>query len=189
MTKKRYQLSLSLSGTYRSPEDAPIRESLDPASIDQLNILIVTARPLGDKDVAYGMVARPVVDAVKYLGDKLHFKLLRPPTLAQLLTELSIWKRFYYMPHFDGHGCFGEYQSGKREELLACEIVNGEMELVSAEDLGYYLEEYGVPLFALNACESGQQGDDPYSSVASQVIRAGTDAVVTMAYYISAPAA
>ncbi|HAX79028.1 MAG TPA: hypothetical protein DCY88_25195, partial [Cyanobacteria bacterium UBA11372] len=46
-----------------------------------------------------------------------------------------------------------------------------------------------VPIFLLNACKSGQAGEEPFSSVAGQLVKLGANGVVAMAYSVYAEGA
>lgn len=48
--------------------------------------------------------------------------------------------------------------------------VDGDAEEVSGEKLSNRLQDNRANLFVLNAYKSGEQGDDPFSSVASQLL-------------------
>ncbi len=105
---------------------------------------------------------------------------LRPPTLPALRTRLSDAS----LPpiqvlHFDGHGVFAK---GKNAQgMLAFENDQGRVDLVRAEDVAQVLQDSGVRLAVLTACQSALgAADDAFSSVAAQLIRSGVDAVMAM---------
>jgi hypothetical protein len=71
----------------RRLNEVPAPPPLPALPREQVNILLVTARPL-ERDVAYRSVSRPLVELVakEQLPARVH--VLRPPTLAALRAEL-----------------------------------------------------------------------------------------------------
>ncbi|WP_445248117.1 tetratricopeptide repeat protein, partial [Microcoleus sp. OTE_8_concoct_300] len=60
---------------------------------------------------------------------------------------------------------------------------------VTAREIAQYLTDCRVPIFILNACKSGQAGEEAFSSVAGQLVKLGAKGVVAMAYSVYATAA
>jgi tetratricopeptide (TPR) repeat protein len=155
---------------------------------DQLNILYIIARPLGEEDVGFQTLARPLADFV-FAGKKswpVHFDLLRPPTFDRLQEVLRENPGFYHIVHFDGHGGYDEINNG----ALIFEEENDsdkKMNLVSAEKLGELLREFNIPVMILNACQSAmldEKAESPFASVAAVLMKAGVHGVVAMSYIL-----
>ena len=176
----------------------------DPVSLsdklprDQVNILLVTARPY-KKDVTYRSISRPLVELIEkhHLPAQVH--VLRPPTLDNLREHLRTHRNFYHILHFDGHGAYTElpadgessgYTFRGPEGCLIFENRDGEPDPVRAEQLSSLLREYAVPAVVMNACQSGmidEYARNAFASVASSFLQAGIRSVVAMAYslYVS----
>jgi hypothetical protein len=164
---------------------------------DQVNILLVVARPYGKGDVGFGSIARPLVEIIEKEKLRAHVELLRPPTFDRLREHLSERPGFYHILHFDGHGVYSAEMPGPDrhtfqwpEGKLVFETDDGEPDPITAEKLSALLKEHAVPGVVLNACQSAMVGhgaDDPFSSVAAALLKSGMRSVVAMAYsvYIS----
>jgi len=162
----------------------PQRElSAFPTSFEPpLRILLVTARPDDAAFIDPRSIARELLDEVQQQVDKgaIALEFLRPPTLPALRARLSDAS----LPpiqvlHFDGHGVFGGGKNG--QGMLAFENEDGREDLVRAEDVAQVLQDSGVRLAVLTACQSALgAADDAFSSVAAQLIRSGVDAVMAM---------
>jgi tetratricopeptide (TPR) repeat protein len=166
------------------PEELPV---------DRINILMVIARPYGDSDAGYCTLARPLVEYVKEKKLPVHIDLLRPPTFDQLRAHLYKRQGHYHIVHFDGHGGFGNFTADARsapEGVLAFEDEQGSPRLVSASELGKLIRKHRIPTMVLNACQSAavdEEAEDPFSSVAASLLKAGIRSVVAMSYslYVS----
>jgi tetratricopeptide (TPR) repeat protein len=173
-----------LAGIYRQVKSAqtitanPVKQSQK-----QLNILLVIARPCKE-DVGFRTVARPILEALKPIGNSVNLKVLRPPTFKQLELELNANRGFYHIVHFDGHGTINDKGQGE----LIFENDFGTRQNISAHRIAQKLANYGVPLFVLNACKSAQEKEETFSSVATQLILSGAKGVVAMAYTVYAEA-
>jgi tetratricopeptide (TPR) repeat protein len=147
-----------------------------------LRILLVTARPEGTDFVDPRSIARELLDEVQSQVDAgtIVLEWLRPPTLPALRARLSdAAKPTIQVLHFDGHGVFKE--GHQRQGLLAFEDEHGQLDLVRAEDVAQVLQDSGVRLAMLTACQSAMgAADDAFSSVAAQFIQSGVDAVIAM---------
>jgi tetratricopeptide (TPR) repeat protein len=147
-----------------------------------LRILLVTARPEGAEFVDPRSIARELLDEVQSQVDagSIALEWLRPPTLPALRARLSdAAKPSIQVLHFDGHGVVGE--GHQRQGLLAFEDERCQLDLVRAEDVAQVLQDSGVRLAMLTACQSAMgAADDAFSSVAAQFIRSGVDAVIAM---------
>ena len=185
-----------LAGMYRSLSEYAVRAELGTMSDEQLNILLVIARPYGERDINFQTIARPMLEALKPIKKQVNLTVLRPPSLKQFEAELNARKGFYHIVHFDGHGDFQadsktvQTQYGKSGEgVLVFEDADGNPEIVTAREIAQYLTDCRVPIFILNACKSGQAGEEAFSSVAGQLVKLGAKGVVAMAYSVYATAA
>ena len=185
-----------LAGMYRSLSEYAVRADMGGMSDEQLNILLVVARPYGAKDINFQTIARPMLEALKPIQKQVNLTVLRPPSLKQFEAELNARKGFYHIVHFDGHGDFQadsktvQTQYGKSGEgVLVFEDADGNAEIVTAREIAQYLTDCRVPIFILNACKSGQAGEEAFSSVAGQLVKLGAKGVVAMAYSVYATAA
>ncbi|MGC1122616.1 MAG: CHAT domain-containing protein [Candidatus Methanofastidiosia archaeon] len=188
-TPGRGYLALLLGGFYRKLPTPVIGE--DPESRRPFRILLVISRPLGERDIPIQTVAHPVMQALRPFPDRIELEVLRPPTFDTLQKCLNANRGYYHCVHFDGHGILGKSQAmrGGKSGYLLFENEKGEEYPVSSEELGQALATCKVPLFVLNACQSAQEGEDPYSSVASQLVALGAKGVVAMSYSVYSTAA
>jgi hypothetical protein len=178
----------------KTPDPPPLSASLPN---DQVNILLVVARPYGERDIGFRSIARPLVELIEKEKLPAYVELLRPPTFDQLREHLRERPGFYHILHFDGHGAYsaevpgtGGYTFQGPEGKLVFETEEGEPDPITAEKLSVLLKEHAVPGVVLNACQSamvGQGADDPFSSVAAALLKSGMRSVVAMAYslYVS----
>jgi tetratricopeptide (TPR) repeat protein len=148
-----------------------------------VRILMVTCRPDGAGFIDPRSIATPLLDALDSLPEHFEVEFLRPPTLSALDDRLrDTGKAQVHIVHFDGHGV---YDRGVGLGFLLFEDENHEKRLVDAEQLGTLLNESGIPLMVLNACQSAQPDDrNPFGSVASRLIESGVGGVVAMNYSV-----
>ena len=73
---------------------------------DQVNILLVTARPY-EGDVRYRSISRPLVELIDKQDLPAQVTVLRPPTFDNLREHLRERPNHYHIVHFDGHGAYG----------------------------------------------------------------------------------
>ncbi len=178
-------LAPSLAGMYCSLSSQGVKAPLPPMPNDQLNILLVIARPDDEQDVGFKTIARPLLAALQPIRQRVNLKVLRPPSLKAFEGELQANKGFYHIVHFDGHGNFDSETQG----VLVFEDEQGNEQTVSAREIAQYLTDCRVPIFVLNACKSGQVGEKAFSSVAGQLVKLGAKGVVAMAYSVYAKGA
>jgi CHAT domain len=187
-------LAPSLGGMYRSLSGQGVKDEWPELPGDRLNVLLVIARPYGERDVALKTVARSVLAAIDGLP-QVNLKVLRPPSFEEFQRELNSHKGFYHIVHFDGHGSFDPNAAGLRtsfgERGQGVLVFEGENapQVVTAEQIAQSLQNCRVPLFLLNACKSGEAGEAAFSSVAGQLVKLGAKGVVAMAYSVYAEAA
>lgn len=192
----RQFLAPSLAGMSRSLSEYAVRAEMGDLPQDKLNILLVIARPYGEKDIALRTIARPLLEALANIRQKVNLKVLRPPSFQQFERELNAHRGFYHIVHFDGHGDFDpnsigfQHTSGAAGQgLLVFEKNNGSPDIVTAAQIAQNLADCRVPIFVLNACKSAQEGEEKFSSVATRLVSLGAKGVVAMAYSVYAQAA
>ena len=163
---------------------------------DRINILLVIARPYGDKDVGFHALSRPLVELTKAQNSPVHIDVLRPPTFDQLRQTLRDKPGFYHIVHFDGHGGYGTpghtspHAFKGMQGMLVFEDNNADPAEVKADLLSNLMREHRIPIMVLNACQSAkidEQADDAFASVAAALLNAGIHSVVAMDYnlYVS----
>ncbi len=95
-----------------------------PASVHSspvINLLIVTARPSGIRDVGYRTISRPLVEALRNANLRVQVEILRPGTYKALENHLrDVTARhgegYYHVIHFDVHGAVLTYQQFQRSQ-------------------------------------------------------------------------
>ncbi|MEI2582106.1 CHAT domain-containing protein [Scytonema sp. PRP1] len=195
-TSDRQFLAPTLAGMSRSLSEYAVRAEMPPLPQDKLNILLVIARPYGEKDIALKTIARPLLDCGSQIRKQVNIKVLRPPSFEEFERELNRNKGFYHIVHFDGHGHFDPNSQGFQHTLgrtgqgvLVFEALDGSPQIITAAQIAQNLADCGVPIFVLNACKSAQEGEAEFSSVATRLVSLGANGVVAMAYKVQAEAA
>ncbi len=147
-----------------------------------INLLVVTARPNEDDDIAYRATSRPLIAAIENSQVPVNVDLLRPGTYEALVRHLEEKQAgFYHIIHFDGHGSLASYEQLKsivespskllkrygREDLEAYEGVKaflyfegekkGNADPVEAQEFTDLLTGKRIPVCILDACQSGKQ--------------------------------
>src|SRR6266566_200806 len=156
-----------------------------------LRILLVTARPKETGFLDPRGVARELLDEVEeqVKSGAIELEFLRPPTLPALRNRLKDLSRPVHILHFDGHGVFedevtnqdGLHKNGGQQGKLAFEDSDGKLDLIEADQLAQVLQDSGVRLAVLDACQSAMgAADNAFSSVAARLIQGGVDTVVAM---------
>ena len=165
---------------------------------DSINILLVIARPYGDDDVGFHVLARPLVALAVQQTVPVRVDVLRPPTFDQLRAALREKPGFYHIVHFDGHGGYGDanHIAGNHsykglQGKLIFETDAGDADAIESTRLTQLLSEYAIPIIVLNACQSAkfdEQAGDPFAAVAAELLKADIRSVVAMGYnlYVSA---
>jgi len=95
-----------------------LRPQALPASIrpsPTINLLIVTARPSGRRDVGYRTLSRPLVETTRATNLRVRVEILRPGTYRALVNHLrdisaTYGEGYYHMIHFDVHGAVLTYE-------------------------------------------------------------------------------
>ena len=101
-------LAFRLAGINRTIGSA--QKAIDVPSGETLRVLMLIARPYGERDAAYRAVARPLFQKLEAVAGKVEVDLVRPPTLDAMRDALRAAKERrepYHVLHFDGHGAFG----------------------------------------------------------------------------------
>jgi hypothetical protein len=197
-TPGRGYLAPSFAGFYRQRMNQKIEAFPALSPTRPFRVLLVIARPYGERDVPLGTIARPMTEALRELRPRIELEVLRPPTFDELQKRLNANRGFYDLVHFDGHGVFAAPTSGIVSQFaakaefghLVFETEDGSADIVNSQDLGQALATCKVPLFVLNACQSAQEGKaDAFGSVASQLLAVGARGVVAMSYSVYATTA
>ncbi|KAM3097887.1 tetratricopeptide repeat protein [Phormidesmis sp. 146-35] len=200
-----------------------ITRAIEPSTV--LNLLIVTARPNEEKDVGYRTISRPMVEAIRDGQLPVNVEIVRPGTYKAFLDHVEGKPEgFYHVVHFDLHGGLMAYeqfqktvptgekylfQRGPRLEKLP-EYAgvkaflffegdeSGQAVAVTADEIVGELQDRGIPVCILNACQSGKQVrangdadriDERETSLGARLMDAGMQMVVAMAYSVTVDAA
>ena len=196
----------------------PIRAVAQPSPT--INVLVVTARPDEEEDVGYRTISRPLIEALRNARVRVNVDLLRPGTFQALSEQLDQKpKGYYHLVHFDAHGALLTYEQLQegvernrlfnerfgRSDLAAYAGVKaflflegeqkGKADPVEASELAALLNNKGIPICLLNACQSGKQVrlaeevDTRETSLGSRLMTAGLQMVVAMGYSVTVTAA
>ncbi|MCI5224701.1 MAG: CHAT domain-containing protein, partial [Candidatus Electrothrix sp. AR4] len=163
-----------------------------------IRVLLLSPRPEIDKEdhsVGYfdhRSSARPLIRVTEDLGDGIVLvDILRPPTFPDLkkaLQEADAAGSPYAIVHFDGHGIYDQrvglgalcFEAAQDSNKLGKRI----LEQVDAAELAAELQQYGVPLMVLDACQTAKAKTDPTSSVAAKLLEQGVGSVVAMSHTV-----
>jgi tetratricopeptide (TPR) repeat protein len=185
-----------------------------PTDRATLNVLVVSARPDGPKDIGYRTISRPLLDAMRQAHVPVAVDLVRPGTWQALKDALrsataehgSGW---FQVVHFDLHGLFSDHQglqqqrrAGRllfepgevpafdgRQAMLFFETgTDGTAQAVTARMVAELLAEHRVPVAVLNACQSATQTASE-AGLAQHLAQAGVPVSVGMAYSVTVSAA
>ena len=148
-----------------------------------VRVLMVVSRPEKAGFIDPRSSAEPLLDAFDELGDGADIEFLRPPTLTALMRRIRDKKQPpIHVVHFDGHGV---YDSGIGLGFLLFEKDDHSRDMVDAERLGSLINECGIPLMILDACQSAEPDDrNPFGSVAARLIESGVGGVIAMNYSV-----
>jgi tetratricopeptide (TPR) repeat protein len=193
-----------------------------PLDDGRIRLLYVACRPRGTEDVALRAVFNRLLQDLGGDLERFAITALRPPTYERLQAVLTAAKQAgkpFHIVHFDGHGVYedlsrtaladwlrtlsaltlGGPRKGKHGYLLfEHPDSRDKMRPVSGEELGKLLHDSGVPVLALNACQSAMHeaterpaaaADDhdavrAIGSLAQAVIDQGIPAVLGMRYSV-----
>lgn len=113
-------LALQAMMVRRNLKPPPFEVNVQPGPT--INLLIVTARPYGMKDVSYRTISRPLVEALRQTDLRVNIDMLRPGTYKTLENHLRETTSkhgagYYHVIHFDLHGALLSYSQW--QSLLA----------------------------------------------------------------------
>ena len=175
--------SLMVRKKLKSPP--PVRAQMRPSPT--INLLLVTARPHGARNVGYRTISRPLVEGLRQAGLRVEIEIVRPGSYAALVDHLESAQArhgtgHYHVVHFDVHGALlthQELQLGAaanrflyqarygRKDITAYEGAKAFLFLeskapeqadpVEAGELANLLITHQLPVVVLNACQSGKQ--------------------------------
>jgi hypothetical protein len=97
-------MALAVKGFYRTRSKPSVPVQFEPPPSERLNVLLVIARPYGERDVGLRTIAGPLLNALGKLGSRVNVEVLRPHTFDAMARRLNERKGFYHIVHFDGHG-------------------------------------------------------------------------------------
>ena len=192
-----------------------------PALDGRIRLLYVACRPSGSQDVELRAVANRLLQDLGPERARFDIKALRPPTFERLQKELADAKtagRPYHIVHFDGHGIYADLSKSKLAEWLgsfsSLTLGGGKtgkhgylifehpgddrVHPVDGQTLGKLLHDNGVPVLALNACQSAMHEATAapktaesvheevraIGSLAQEVVDQGIPAVLGMRYSV-----
>ncbi|PZO35436.1 MAG: hypothetical protein DCF17_18690 [Shackletoniella antarctica] len=177
----------------------PNRELTQTLKADlPIRVLLVSPRPeIDEQGSAVGYIdhrisALALVSAVENLGEALvKVDLLQPPTflaMQQALQRGIAENDPYEIVHFDGHGVYDRqvglgalcFEDPRDHQKLGQRL----LKLVHAPELAAELNQYGVPLIFLEACQTAQSTADPMASVAAKLLEEGVGSVVAMSHSV-----
>lgn len=160
-----------------------------PPAQPPLRILALASRAASRAGISPGVVEAECEHLKAACGGlpdvELSFVEATPGSLRQALHD----GRFHVL-HFLGHGAFNRSTG---EGALLFETAGGGPDLVPAASFADLVRDFpSLRLVVLTACESsrmpGQEGPDPFGSVASALLLAGLPAVIAMQYEVSGDA-
>lgn len=148
---------------------------------ETLRLLMVVSRPSDAGFIDPRADGAAVLGAIEAHGKgRIDVEFLRPGTLKALEARLENED----LPavdilHFDGHGTFDG------TGFLLFENAAGKKDLVAAERLGELLNQQGLGLVVLSACQSSMvAGEEAIGSVAARLTQTGVPSVVAMSYSV-----
>lgn len=162
------------------------QESLEPIGEDHLRLIALSAEPKGSGDLSLEREIEAIGSAVGKI-EALRFEPYPHATWATLQAALD---RAAHIVHFAGHGSFeiemGEdYGTLEGRGALLFETEDGEVDSRPAEEVALNLNQTGVRLVVLAACEGGRvDGVRAWSGIAPALVRAGIPAVVAMQFRV-----
>ena len=175
----------------------PVVRSLDlkspPASPKitlPLQVLALVSAPGGYVELDTGRERANLERALAPLIENgaVRLEWLETATLAELDRRIASRDELHVI-HYIGHGAYDE--EGTKNGILMLEDANGMPHKVTGEELGgLMLDERSLRLVVLNSCEGARTSHvDPFSGVASALLRCGLPAVVGMQAEITDDAA
>ena len=111
-----------------APQTTIIRRNIQPQPIalitrasPTINVLLITARPFGKRDVGYRTISRPLVEGLRRANLRVRIDILRPGTYKALENHLREVTNqhgvgYYHIVHFDVHGSVLTYEQVQQVE-------------------------------------------------------------------------
>ena len=100
----------------------PIKANVRPSPT--INVLLVSARPSGERDVGYRTISRPLVEALRQANVRVRIDIVRPGTYKELERRLQTARQalepgeapggYYHVVHFDVHGAVMTYEQAQK---------------------------------------------------------------------------
>ncbi|HJT56452.1 MAG TPA: CHAT domain-containing protein, partial [Ktedonobacteraceae bacterium] len=210
-------LVLSATMVRKNVKPVVIRTTVQPSPT--INLLVITARPRGGRDVGYRTISRPLVDSLRQARVPINIDILRPGTYKAFENHLRHISAqhgvgHYHVIHFDMHGAVLPYEALEKqpaanryqfndryarpdlqpyEGVRAFLAFEGEQDdqsdLVEAAELADLLTNHHIPIAILNACQSGMQIGASETSLGSRLMQAGVQLVLAMGYSVTVSAA
>lgn len=163
-------------------------KGIEPLKIEgPLEILVMISDPdnLAELSVQHewGLLQDALKESIK--KGKVKLTLLRNATRDELQHELL--RGTYHVFHFIGHSQFDEHQ---QHGEIALKRKDGRAHWVTADQIAATLRDERLRLVVLNSCESARNSlTDPFSGVATTLVRKDIPAVVAMQFDITDKAA
>ena len=138
-------LALQVPMVRRNRTPQTVRAQVRPSPT--INLLIVTARPEGARDVGYRTISRPLVEGLRQAGLPVRVEILRPGTYRALVDHLEAIQDqhgtgYYHVIHFDVHGAlltYTRFQEGAKAERLLFQARYGRDDIEPYDDLKAFL--------------------------------------------------
>src|SRR5262245_13232113 len=88
---------------------ANLQSKLEMPASSTINLLVVTARPHGRRDVGYRTISRPLIEGLRQVQAPVQVDIVRPGTYRALVEHLRRTQQehgvgYYHIMHFDVHG-------------------------------------------------------------------------------------
>ena len=113
----RFPNPLSLETLILRKDLKPQNLSADVRETSIINLLIVTSRPAGRRDVGYRTISRPLIELLRNSQLPVKVHILRPATYESLDKHLdTVGKGFYHVVHFDVHGALLTFENFEQIE-------------------------------------------------------------------------
>jgi len=116
----QFERPIAIEATFVRPNLRPTATDIRSKPSPTLNILLVTARPGGRRDVSYRTISRPLVTALRNSHIRAQIDMVRPGTFAALEKHLEDTRDnpergdgYYHIIHFDLHGKLYKYDEYK----------------------------------------------------------------------------
>jgi len=149
MRDPKTQQLLALHATILRKNIQPQNLALSAQPSPTINLLIVTARPSGRRDVGYRTISRPLVEALDSANIPVRVDILRPGTYKALENHLrdstdQYQEGYYHVIHFDVHGALLPYEQLQQGQQVNRFIFN---QRYARQDLQPYEGEKAFLLF------------------------------------------